>query len=203
MGETTNDRSLDLLCVPELRRIFLILTFNILANVIAYNGLGLNSLNFHKSALVNFALLCLTDLPAITLGRYLVDSYPGRRWTNAGGLFVCGVVLCATVLIPSSATTALMAISIVGKFGTAVSYMVIYQQAAELYPTTLRTQGLTINATFGSFSNLCIPFITYLVRVKLSLSLSKALTFAAINQGGPDLHFYKSIFHRIIDLLAF
>lgn len=123
----------------------------------------MNTLNFHGSEFINYFLLALVDIPALFLGWYLLEGRLGRRWSNCMFLLICGISLCLPILIPPSEKMIITIMSLFGKFGTAASYMIIYQQAAELYPTTLRSQGIGISTTFSAATGICVPFITYLV----------------------------------------
>jgi len=106
-----------------------------MSNTLAYAGLAMNTLNFHGSEFMNYFLLALIDIPALFLGWYLLEGRLGRRWTNVMFLLICGVSLCVPALLPPGQKTLTTILSLCGKFGTAASYMIIYQQAAELYPT--------------------------------------------------------------------
>jgi len=133
------------------------------ANVLAYAGLALNTLNFHGSEFLNYFLIALADIPALFLGWYLIEGRLGRRWTNTLFLIICGVSLCIPILIDPSRKALITLMSLLAKFLTAASYMIIYIQSAELYPTTLRSQGMGISTTIGAAVGIVVPYITYLV----------------------------------------
>ena len=40
-----------------------------------------------------------------------------------------------------------------------ISGMIVYQQAAELYPTPLRSSGMSISATISSTVGIVIPYV--------------------------------------------
>jgi hypothetical protein len=153
----------DLIRIPELRKQCFILTLVFISNVLAYAGLTLNTLNFHGSEFLNYFLLALVDIPALFIGWYLIEGRLGRRWTNSLFLMICGISLCIPTLIDPSRKLLITIMSLLGKFGTAASYMIIYQQSAELYPTTLRSEGMGISSTFGAAMGILVPYITYLV----------------------------------------
>ncbi|CAG2100752.1 unnamed protein product [Medioppia subpectinata] len=161
------DSTLDFIRIPELRKQLFILIILFVANVIAYAGLAVNALNFHGNELMNSFLLALADIPALFLGWYLIEGKLGRRWTNTLSLMVCGFSLCVPVLIDPSQKTLITIMSLLGKGGTAASYMIIFQQAAEIFPTTLRSEGMGICSTISSGVAIIIPQITYLGRYGL------------------------------------
>ena len=137
-----------------------------MSNVLAYAGLAFNALNFHGSELLNYFLLALVDIPALFLGWYLIKGRLGRRWTNTLFLILCAVSLCIPILIDPSQKLLITIFSLLGKFGIAASYMIIYQQSAELFPTTLRSQGMGISCTIGSAMAIGVPYITFLVSLR-------------------------------------
>ncbi|XP_054169097.1 carcinine transporter-like [Oppia nitens] len=157
-----NDSYRDFLRVPELRKQTLILILLFVANVMAYAGLTLNSLNFHGNELINYFFISLADIPALLLGWYLIESRLGRRWTNTSALMLCGITLCMPIFIDPSHKILITILSMIGKSGTAASYMIIFQQSAEVFPTTLRSEGMGICSTVSSFAGIGIPYISYL-----------------------------------------
>ncbi|CAG2172216.1 unnamed protein product [Oppiella nova] len=161
------DSTYDLIRIPELRKQLLILIVLFVANVVAYAGLALNSLNFHGNELMNFFLLALADMPALFLGWYLIEGRLGRRWTNTLSLMICGFSLCIPVLLDPSQKTLITILSLLGKGGTAASYMIIFQQSAEIFPTTLRSEGMGICSTISSGVAIVVPHISYLGRYGL------------------------------------
>ena len=162
------DSTWDLIRKPELRKQSLIMSLLFISNVIAYAGLALNSLNFHGNEFFNFFLLSLADIPAMTLGWYLIEGKLGRRWTNTLSLMICGVSLCVPSLLDPSRKKLITILSLLGKGGTATSYMIIFQQAVEIFPTTLRSEGMGLCCTVGSIVSIFVPYISYLVRICLS-----------------------------------
>lgn len=66
------------------------------------------------------------------------------------------------LFLPDMGTSAIVA-SMLGKFGSAAAFMVIYQQAAELYPTPVRAIGMGIGSVVSSLAVICMPYVCYLV----------------------------------------
>lgn len=134
-----------------------------MANVLAYTGLALNSLNIHGNEFINYLLLSLADIPATLVAWYLIEGRLGRRWTNTLALMLCGISLCLPVTLSSSQHLLITTMSMLGKAGTAASFVIVYQQSAELFPTTLRGEGLGICSTFGSIAAIVVPHVSYMV----------------------------------------
>jgi sugar phosphate permease len=146
-----------------LRKNFFIITLIFCTNLLAYNGLALNTLNFHGSEIINYFLLSAAEIPALLIGWYSIESPLGRRWSITIAILLCGISLCSSMLINQTHKTLITLMSIFGKFGIAASYMIAYQQAAELYPTTLRSQGIGLSSTIAAAVGIGVPYITYLV----------------------------------------
>ncbi|XP_013792644.1 solute carrier family 22 member 5-like [Limulus polyphemus] len=52
--------------------------------------------------------------------------------------------------------------ALVGKFGCSGAFMVMYQQAAELYPTPVRALGMGTSASIAGISLIATPYLIYL-----------------------------------------
>ncbi|XP_042903942.1 carcinine transporter [Parasteatoda tepidariorum] len=160
-SDSTNPSLLDLLKYPQLRKKLLVITLNWTAIAVAYFGLTLNATNLGKNDFLNFFLLAAVELPAFPLA-YLLMEKIGRRWSNTLFVFLTGVAcLVPSFLTKDMAWSAIVA-SMLGKFGSAAAFMVIYQQAAELYPTPVRALGMGVGSVVSSLAVICMPYVCYL-----------------------------------------
>ena len=150
--------------MPGLRSKTFLITIGFLACVIGYSGISLNTMNMEATnQLYNFLFLSFIDIPSSLLGWKLITTRLGRRWTCVGSLSLCGFSLVVPALVPGYNSTLYTVCTILGKFGVASTYMVIYQHASELFPTTLRNQGLGICATLSSIVGIFVPQLIYMV----------------------------------------
>jgi len=106
------------------------------------------------------------DIPSLFLFWYLLDTPVGRRWSSVLGLVICGAALVVPALVPGESATLNSVCTIVGKFGVAGTYMVMYQHSSELFPTTLRNQGIGICATISSIAGISVPQLVYIVSIQ-------------------------------------
>ena len=120
---------------------------------------------------MNYFLLALADIPALFLGWYLIQGRLGRRWTNTCALMLCGISLCVPIFIDPKLKTWIIIMSLLGKAGTAASFMIICQQAAEILPTTLRGEGMGFCSTLSNIAGVFVPYISYLASTNLILSV--------------------------------
>lgn len=164
-GDEEDDSFIQLLIRPGLRSKTFNLTFTFVACTVGYFGIQMNTTNMEAtSQLYNVLLLAFIDIPALLLCWYLVETRFGRRWTNAAGLAICGISMLIPAIFSSGPESYLTTVcTSIGKFGIAGTYMVVYQMASELFPTTLRNQGVGICATVSSLIAIFVPQMVYLV----------------------------------------
>jgi hypothetical protein len=58
-----------------------------------------NSTSLGGNKYLNFALVCLVEIPGYTLA-WVAMNRLGRRWSLAGSLLLCGVTCIAAVFVP-------------------------------------------------------------------------------------------------------
>ncbi|XP_077539866.1 carcinine transporter-like isoform X2 [Haemaphysalis longicornis] len=121
---------LDLFRKAQIRRNIFIITISWVANTCAYYGLHFNVTNMSVNEFLNFFLLGLVELPAYVVGWWTME-YFGRRWSNVALQLLVSGACFASCFIPTEAAVASLTASLVAKFASAASYMIIYQQAAE------------------------------------------------------------------------
>ncbi|CAG7786230.1 unnamed protein product [Allacma fusca] len=95
----------------------------------------------------------------------------GRRWTQVVFFMLC-LVSCILSAIGSlhSHLHMLVIISIiVAKFAVTLTFLVIYMQAAEIFPTQLRTTGSGFASTVGCGVSIMAPYMIYLGKFNVSL----------------------------------
>jgi hypothetical protein len=59
--------------------------------------------------------------------------------------------------------------SIVGKFGNAGGFVLVYQQGCEMFPTVLRSTGLGLMTLVGMSFSAFLPQIIYWVRISMHI----------------------------------
>lgn len=124
---------------------------------------------------LNNAIGGLIEIVAAVLCMIYLDRV-GRKWITAGCMIIGGTALLASMLINEYAEKDNEWISqlsrwivFVGKFAVAGSYTVIYIFAAELYPTEVRSIGISFVSAIGCIGGILTPFII-LLQSKAGLS---------------------------------
>ncbi|KFM65316.1 Organic cation transporter 1, partial [Stegodyphus mimosarum] len=148
----------DILRVPHMRKLFAFISICWTASFLAYEGLQLNVYNLTGNEFLNFFLLAVMEVPG-NLASWLLMERFGRRFTLVISFIFTGLVcVLAVIEYPYSD----VAISIVGKFLSAITSMATYQRSSELFPTVVRCLGLSMCSMVATIITLCIPYIVYL-----------------------------------------
>lgn len=138
-----------------------LLTVCYTCNSLFYYGLIYNTTNISGNEFLNFFLLGITELPSNLLGWWGAE-YIGRRWTAAGCFLLAALFALVAACILGSATWAIILVLILSKMCIAMSFLVIYIQCAEIYPTTHRGAGTGLSSLISSCFGTTAPYIAYL-----------------------------------------
>ncbi|XP_017864000.1 PREDICTED: carcinine transporter [Drosophila arizonae] len=122
-----------------------------------------------ENVAVVFTIACATELPGDLLVIVTLDRF-GRRWcaftfTTLSGLFS---LVGANLSNPTHTLVAALA----GRFFANVCYNIGLQWAAEVLPTVVRAQGISLIHTLGFAAMLLSPPVIYLSHLSLSLMLN-------------------------------
>jgi len=150
---------------PQLLRKTLILYANWFTNAVLYYGLSLNSNLAGSDYYLNYMVNGALEIPAYTLA-ILVLIRCGRRVPIAGSLAISGLCLLATPLVPPSAV---MWVSVAGKFFVTISFASIYLWTSELFPTELRATGVGSSCFFSRLGGAAASWIAMLAAYHESL----------------------------------
>lgn len=108
------------------------------------------------------------ELPSDLLLIFMID-YWGRRWPSVGALVIGGIFSLFAAVVPFGIYSA--ALAILGRASANFSYNLGCQYAAELLPTVVRGQGITLIHIMGYVASLIAPFVVYLANFDTSLPL--------------------------------
>lgn len=133
------------------------LFYNWAANAFVYYGLSVNSTSLGGNKYLNFALVCLIEIPGYTLAWVAMNRF-GRRKSLAGSLLLCSVTCVAAVFVPQDVNWAVVLLFLIGKMGITSSFGVIVVYTAELYPTVMRSIGVGTSSTVARIGAMVAPF---------------------------------------------
>ncbi|CAD1470171.1 unnamed protein product, partial [Heterotrigona itama] len=110
-----------------------------------------------SSVFVSFSIACATELPAGLLLTLLLDRW-GRRLCGFLTLAMTFMLSIAELLLRS--VTAKLVMSVLSRFCLNMVANIALQYAAELLPTPVRSQGVSLIHIFGIVAHCLAPYIT-------------------------------------------
>uniref|UniRef100_A0A3P8TIY1 Solute carrier family 22 member 13b n=1 Tax=Amphiprion percula TaxID=161767 RepID=A0A3P8TIY1_AMPPE len=128
---------------------------------LVYYGLSLNVGKFGVDIYLTQFIFGVVELPA-RLGSLPLLQRFGRRICQAGVLLFAGVACLGILFIPADLPVVVTVVAVLGKFAATASFSTVYVYTAELYPTTLRQNGVGLNSTFARVAGILAPLIRLL-----------------------------------------
>lgn len=162
-ASTSSGSIVDVFRSPTTRvRLVLSVLINLLASVVYY-GLSLNVVNLKTNLYVTVVVNSLAEMPAYLLTALLLDRF-GRKPLAIGTMLLSGVFCTAGSLIPGAGTMRLarMACGVVGIFGMAATYNLLFIYTAELFPTVVRNAALGCTAQAAQMGAIVAPLVVVL-----------------------------------------
>jgi MFS transporter, OCT family, solute carrier family 22 (organic cation transporter), member 4/5 len=125
-------------------RLFLAITINFLTSVV-YFGISLNVTNLETNLYMNVLLNAVAEMPAFAVTAVLLDRF-GRKPLTIGTMWFSGFFCLMGSLMSNVGVWKVikMVCGVLGIFGMAGTYNLLYIYTTELFPTVVR------NATLGS-----------------------------------------------------
>nr|CAH7747020.1 unnamed protein product [Callosobruchus chinensis] len=137
---------------------FVIIYFIWGVNAFIFYGLSINSTSLGGNKYVNFALVCLVEIPGYSVAWIAIEKI-GRRLSLVASLIVCGITCTLTIFASGWSVVALF---LVGKLGITSAFGVVYVYTAEMLPTIIRSGGVGTASTIARFGALLAPFVPML-----------------------------------------
>ncbi|CAH2056092.1 unnamed protein product, partial [Iphiclides podalirius] len=166
--ETRSYSVLDLVRTPRLRRHSILLLFIWTAIAMAFDGHVRNVGSLGLDIFLTFTVATATEFPADILLILILDTI-GRRWLAFGSMVISGIFSLLATAVPLGVPSASLAI--VGRFSINISYNIGMQYAAELLPTVVRAQGLSLIHMTGYVATILVPYIVYMATIATEIPL--------------------------------
>ncbi|XP_034173992.1 carcinine transporter-like isoform X1 [Osmia lignaria lignaria] len=146
----------DLFKSPRLAKNTILLVLFWCLTVIAFDGHVYSLKLIQSSVFMSFSVACSTELPAGLLLTLVLDRW-GRRLCGFLTLAMTCLFSIAELMLHS--TTAKLVMSVMSRFCLNMSANVGLQYAAELLPTPVRSQGVSLIHIFGIVAHSLAPYI--------------------------------------------
>lgn len=150
----------DVLRSPITRiRLFLAVTLNFLASVVYY-GLSLNVTNLETNLYMSVLLNAVAEMPAFTITAVLLDKF-GRRPLAIGTMWFSGFFCFLGCLTGNVGVWKVvrMVCGVLGIFGMAGTYNLLFIYTSELFPTVVRNAALGCATQASQMGAILAPFV--------------------------------------------
>ncbi|XP_073126503.1 organic cation/carnitine transporter 4-like [Henckelia pumila] len=158
--EAVTGSLLDVLRSPLTRiRLFLAVAINFLCSIVYY-GLSLNVVNLGTNLYLNVFLNAAAEMPAFLLTAVLLDRF-GRKPLSIGTQWFSGAFCVVGALLNGYGIwkTVRMVCGILGIFGMAGTYNLLFIYTVELFPTVVRNAALGCATQAAQMGAILAPFI--------------------------------------------
>ncbi|XP_011169083.1 carcinine transporter [Solenopsis invicta] len=159
---------LHLFKLPRLARITVMLVIYWLLMILVFDGHVWNMKLLDPDVFTSFSLAAMTELPAAILLALFLDRW-GRRWMGFASMFICGIFSFIAIGTPPGALTVTMAI--LARLGVNIAANIGFQYAAEMLPTVVRAQGVSLIHIIGYIAHIVGPYVIYLADINQHLPL--------------------------------
>lgn len=163
---------LDLICHFQVFKLTATVVLLWVAIPVLYYSIALESSNLGGNIYEAFALSTVAELPSFMITPYLCNNM-GRKLTTVTFLMLGGIVTGSMIFVPrdySHRFAVNMTLAIVSKFFISICFNSVYTWSLEIFPTILRTQGMSLCAILDRLSLITVPFIiTVLQRIMYTL----------------------------------
>ena len=156
-AEAQSGSLLDLFKSWPLIRCTLIMYYLWFTNNLVYYGFTLNAGKLFPGDLhINMLVSASLEFLAYTISIFAF-LFLGRRWSVCSFMSLGGLSLLLTLALDSEAAKAALAQT--GKFLITASFAMVYQYAAEMFPTVVRNAGIGSCSAFSRIGSILAPFV--------------------------------------------
>ncbi|MFS7984654.1 putative major facilitator, sugar transporter, major facilitator superfamily [Helianthus anomalus] len=151
---------LDVIKSPLTRkRLFLLMGINFTSSTVYY-GLNLNATNLNTNIYLSVLFNSAAEMPAYLLTAILIDRF-GRKPLGIGTQWFSGIFCLLGSLVGSQGNWKVIRTlcSVLGIFGMAGTYNLLYVYAMELFPTVVRSAALGSARQVGQIGAIIAPFV--------------------------------------------
>ena len=140
-----------------------------MVNGMVYYGIALAADDLGGSLYLNFVLVSLVEFPAVLIAIVCLNRF-GRKKTTIISLFLSGILCLCVPTIPLSAQQGginygRICLGMMGKMFITISFDGVFLWSAELYPTSVRSQGFGFLRITSRIGAAAAPWIAKAVKV--------------------------------------
>ncbi|XP_063881589.1 organic cation transporter protein-like [Scylla paramamosain] len=152
-----------LLCrTSRLRIITLCIYVDFLMVGMVYFGLSLSGTNISENPFVYMVLSGVMEVPAYSLTIPIVHRY-GRKRTLSVLFVISGIILLCLAFSSAAKSTVAVTLALMGKVTITGSFQIAIIFSGELFPTEVRSRGVSTSCMMSRLGGIVAPFITDVV----------------------------------------
>lgn len=155
---------LDLFRTPRMRRVAILTGIVWFGVTCTYYGISLNVTGFGVNIYLTQFIYGVSEVPA-KLFIFLTLNKIGRRFNQAGTLFMTGLCIICNMFIPPDKGAYRTAVGALGKMFAEAAFTTVFLYTTELYPTVMRQNGLGYCSFIARFGVSVAPLIMVLEEV--------------------------------------
>ncbi|XP_078262098.1 solute carrier family 22 member 2-like [Rhinoraja longicauda] len=159
-GEVTRPTLLDLVRTPRMRKHTLILMINWFAGALVYQGLVMRLGTLGGNIYLDFFISGAAEIPASIIV-FLVIERIGRRLPFAAGGLLSGASCLIAAFIPENLRWLKTVVTSLGRLGITITMEMVCFVNTELYPTYLRSFGVSVCASLLDLGGILCPFLVF------------------------------------------
>ncbi|KAK7073281.1 hypothetical protein SK128_015181 [Halocaridina rubra] len=125
---------------------------------LTYWGMSLSGTTFSNDPFLYMVLSSLAEIPGYTGFTPVVAKF-GRRSVLSFNFSVCAAAILTILATPKSYTWMVFSLALVGKLFITGSYGILYLATSELFPTCVRSRGLSMSSLMARLGSIISPFI--------------------------------------------
>ncbi len=161
--EAISGSLIDVIKSPITRvRLILAVAINFMCSVVYY-GLSLNVVNLKTNLYLNVLLNAVAEMPAFTITAVLLDKF-GRKPLSIGTLWFSGIFCFLGSIVRNDGIWKVvrMVCGVLGIFGMAGTYNLLFIYTTELFPTVVRNAALGCATQAAQMGAILAPFVVVL-----------------------------------------
>lgn len=161
--EAVTGSVIDVIKSPLTRiRLFLAVTINFLCSIVYY-GISLNVVNLQTNLYLSVLVNAVAEMPAFTITAVLLDKL-GRKPMTIGTLWFSGFFCLLGSLVKNNGIWKIvrMICGVMGIFGVAGTYNLLFIYTTELFPTVVRNAALGCATQAAQLGAILAPLVVVL-----------------------------------------
>ncbi|XP_068564612.1 solute carrier family 22 member 2-like [Cebidichthys violaceus] len=163
-GDSSSASLLDMIRTPNMRKHTFILMFSWFTTAVVYQGLIMRVGIAGGNVYIDFLISGLVEFPAAFLILFTIERV-GRRIPFASANIIAGAACFITALIPDNMFWFKTLVACIGRLGITMAFEMVVFVTTELYPTYVRTLGVSVCSSLCDVGGIVAPFLLYRLAV--------------------------------------